>query len=103
MTSRPAAERETHDAGADSTHMWLAWLLRVVLIVIVVWAIWRFLSGVVEGAMGQPQVSASQGVPLVRDPVCGTYVVRSRAVTLTHGNSVEYFCSDRCRHAYAKR
>lgn len=102
MRCRPA-ELDTHGAVANSTHMWLAWLLRVVLIVIVVRTIWRFLAGVVEGAMGQPQVSAPEGVPLVRDPVCGTYVVRARAVTLKHGDSVEYFCSDRCRRAYARQ
>jgi YHS domain-containing protein len=33
---------------------------------------------------------------LVKDPVCQTYVVRSRAVTRTAGGEVTYFCSDEC-------
>lgn len=33
---------------------------------------------------------------LVKDPVCGTYVVRSRAVTRAGGGEVRYFCSEEC-------
>jgi hypothetical protein len=33
---------------------------------------------------------------LVKDPVCQTYVVKSRAVTRTTGGVVSYFCSARC-------
>ena len=83
--------------------MGIGWLLRALLIVFVVRAIWRFLSGVVEGAQGRKPVPPPEGVPLVRDPVCGTYVVRSRALTLKRGDAVQYFCSERCRHAYTSQ
>jgi len=33
---------------------------------------------------------------LVKDPVCQTYVVRSRAVRRDAGGASVYFCSDRC-------
>ncbi len=33
---------------------------------------------------------------LVKDPVCQTYVVKSRAVSRTAGGEVRYFCSDEC-------
>lgn len=33
---------------------------------------------------------------LVKDPVCQTYVVRSRAVTRRIGGEVRYFCSEEC-------
>lgn len=33
---------------------------------------------------------------LVKDPVCQTYVVKSRAVRRTHGDEVQYFCSAEC-------
>jgi hypothetical protein len=33
---------------------------------------------------------------LVKDPVCQTYVVRSRAVTRGTGGEVRYFCSEEC-------
>jgi hypothetical protein len=33
---------------------------------------------------------------LVKDPVCGTYVVRSRAVRRTAAEGPRYFCSAEC-------
>lgn len=33
---------------------------------------------------------------LVKDPVCQTYVVKSRAVSRTQGDEVQYFCSAEC-------
>lgn len=33
---------------------------------------------------------------LVKDPVCGTYVVRSRAVSRPAGDGLRYFCSAEC-------
>jgi YHS domain-containing protein len=37
---------------------------------------------------------------LVKDPVCGTYVVRSRAVTRDDGGSPRFFCSTDCARRY---
>jgi YHS domain-containing protein len=37
---------------------------------------------------------------LVKDPVCQTYVVRSRAVRRTAGGEPRYFCSDDCARRY---
>ena len=33
---------------------------------------------------------------LVKDPVCRTYVVKSRAVSRAAGGDTRYFCSDEC-------
>jgi YHS domain-containing protein len=38
---------------------------------------------------------------LVKDPVCQTYVVRSRAVSRTDAGEVRYFCSADCARRYA--
>jgi len=38
-----------------------------------------------------------QGVPMVRDPVCGTFVLPERAVSLTDGRTACSFCSNTCR------
>jgi YHS domain-containing protein len=32
----------------------------------------------------------------VKDPVCQTYVVKSRAVRRTDGGRIRYFCSEQC-------
>jgi YHS domain-containing protein len=37
---------------------------------------------------------------MVRDPVCGTYVVPSRAVTARTHAGVQHFCSDTCRQKF---
>jgi YHS domain-containing protein len=44
-----------------------------------------------------------QGVHMERDPVCGTFVVPHRAVSLIEGRRQIYFCSPRCRDAYRAR
>jgi YHS domain-containing protein len=67
-------------------------------------AAWRFLEGVVEGATGTRRSDPpAQGVAMVRDPVCGTYVVPSRALRLADAQGAQYFCSERCRSQYRKR
>ena len=60
------------------------------------------------GATGPPP-PPTPGEPvhkgvMVRDPVCGIHVPQSRALTAPgdDGDTV-YFCSDRCRSAYAAR
>ena len=37
---------------------------------------------------------------LVKDPVCGTYVVRSRAVSRTTAETPPYFCSTDCARRF---
>jgi len=41
-----------------------------------------------------------QGVQMIRDPVCGTYVVPGRSIALTEGSQQVYFCSAECRDKY---
>ena len=76
-------------------------MLRVVLlallIVLLARAFWRLVDGVIEGSSGPPRPvgAAQRGVPMARDPVCGTFVVPERAVTLADGpRQTAYFCSD---------
>ncbi len=38
---------------------------------------------------------------LVKDPVCQTYVVRSRAVSRTDGGERRWFCSAACAQRFA--
>ena len=82
--------------------MWTAWILRTLVVLLIVRAVWRFLSGVVHGAAGQQRIPPQQGVPLVRDPVCGTFVDQSRALTAGRGGTLQYFCSERCRGEYER-
>jgi YHS domain-containing protein len=89
----------------------LGMLLRLILVVLIVRALWRLVMGVMEGARVPGQVGGSrpprratqQAVPLVKDPVCGTYVVRDRAITASSGGQTLYFCSEKCRDEWRTR
>jgi YHS domain-containing protein len=41
------------------------------------------------------------GGTLVRDPQCGTYLPKDRALAATSSGETNYFCSDACRDAWA--
>jgi uncharacterized protein len=83
-------------------------LLRLALFIILAFfvarAFWRLLDGIVEGASRGSRGSRvpQRGVQMVRDPVCGTFVVANRAVTLTDGREEIYFCSSACRDKYRR-
>jgi YHS domain-containing protein len=78
------------------------WVLRFILLLIIIRAIWRFARGLAEG-LGPPAKTERAAVGLVRDPVCGTFVVPSRALTAGSGSETRFFCSERCRQAWSRR
>jgi YHS domain-containing protein len=80
-------------------------VLLLILSVVVARAFWRVVDGVVEGLGGRPGSTGvpDRGVQMVRDPVCGTFVVPDRAVTITVGRQRLYFCSDSCCDKYRAR
>ncbi|MBO6002372.1 MAG: transcriptional regulator [Desulfovibrio sp.] len=41
-----------------------------------------------------------QSDEMVKDPVCGTYVDKSSAISVRSGDQVLYFCSYECRQKY---
>ena len=86
-------------------------ILLFLLAMFVARAFWRLLAGVVEGAVG---TTASVGhgprgrgqapaVKMVKDPVCGTFVVPGKALQLARAGETHWFCSERCRAEFAKR
>jgi len=83
--------------------MWRA-LLLFLLFVFLARAVWRLMRGIFQGASSHPQGRASRGgtpsVKMVRDPVCGTFVVPGKAVSLMGRGETIYFCSEKCRTAY---
>jgi YHS domain-containing protein len=74
-------------------------LLFLLLLYFVLRAVSRLVRGLREGLHG-PADTQPPAVPLVRDPVCGTYVVPSRALTAGEGAETRFFCSEKCRRAY---
>jgi YHS domain-containing protein len=62
----------------------------------------RLVEGILEGA-GYRREVGPPGVKLVRDPVCGVFVVPSDALAAADGRTVRYFCSEKCRSAWRER
>ena len=77
-------------------------ILKILLAIIVIRLVWRFVRGVLEGAGYMPKHQRSS-VGLVRDPVCGVFVVPSQALTLGAGTQTRYFCSEKCRAEWKRR
>ena len=78
-------------------------LLIALLLLLAARALWRLVAGVIDGATADPRGQSGppdRGVKMVRDPVCGTFLVPSRALTITDRGVVRYFCSEDCRQAY---
>jgi len=78
-------------------------ILWSILLTLLLRSISRLMHGILEGA-GYPRGSAPQkSVGLVRDPVCGVFVVPGRALTSGEGSSRRYFCSEKCRAEWNRR
>jgi YHS domain-containing protein len=77
----------------------LGWAIKLLLVFFVLRAISRLFRGIAEG-MRPPRVEPPPAVPLARDPVCGTFVVPSRAIVAGTGAAMRFFCSENCRRAY---
>lgn len=76
------------------------------LIFLVLRAIFRFFGGVIEGGSSERKPKAAspgKGEMMARDPVCGTFVVPSRALSVQDRQGTHYFCSEKCRKAFLAR
>lgn len=80
--------------------MVFGWLIRFVVVMLLVRLVWKFLVGLAQGATRRPEVPPKQGVQLVQDPVCGTYIDQTRALTARRAGKVHYFCSADCQKTF---
>ena len=78
-------------------------ILWAILIALLLRTVSRFARGVLEGAGYSRETRAVRGAALVKDPVCGIYVVPGQALALGSGREAKYFCSEKCRKAWRAR
>lgn len=76
-------------------------ILWAILIFVLVRALSRLTRGLLEGA-GYRRGEERPGVSLVKDPVCGVFVVPSKALTSGSGADMKFFCSEKCRQAWKR-
>jgi hypothetical protein len=88
----------------------IRWFLGFLALLLLIRLVLRFLLGLLQG-LAQPSGAGTAGpggprapgraqvgsVPLVRDPVCNTYIPRDGAVTALVGRETRYYCSEACR------
>jgi YHS domain-containing protein len=75
-------------------------ILTLLLVALVLRLVLRFARGVMQGYAGE---QPGKSVGLVRDPVCGVFVVPSRALTSVADGETKYFCSEKCRREFRRR
>jgi hypothetical protein len=79
-------------------------ILLLILIVLVARTFWRVIDGLVDGFSGRRTTSEpSRSTRLVRDPVCGTWVLPKNDMSLMEGRQQVFFCSAACRDHYRSR
>lgn len=78
-------------------------LLWAILLFFIIRGVSRLMQGVLEGAGYRRDGAPQQSVGLVRDPVCGVFVVPGQALAIGSGSSTRYFCSEKCRREWQGR
>ena len=75
-------------------------LLGLILLYMVARALSRLGRGIAAGLQGPGQINQPPAMPLVRDPVCGTFVTPANAPSFGTGSQMRFFCSENCRRIY---
>jgi hypothetical protein len=83
-------------------------ILLVVLFLVIARTFWRFVDAIVRGAAAPaPQGGRRPGAPnpvkMSQCPVCGTYVVPGKAISVVSSGSPIYFDTEKCRAEYQSR
>ena len=84
-------------------------LLLLALFVVIAKVFWRFIDAMVRGASaaatpgGARRSGAAPAVKMSQCPVCGTYVVPGKAISLVSNGAPVYFDSEKCRAEFQSR
>jgi YHS domain-containing protein len=93
----------------------MTWLFRFIVFVILFTAVRAVLSHLFGWSQGRqrgaqrrnarPSAGSMRSIshPVIKDPICGTYVDRDLALPLHSGEETLYFCSEKCREEYSRR
>lgn len=85
--------------------MTLRVILLFVMALLALRAVSRFFGGLSDAARGDaPRArTAETPVKMVKDPVCGTFVVPGKALSAAANGATVWFCSEQCRDTFTRR
>ena len=83
-------------------------ILLFVLFLVIARTFWRFIDAILRGVAGPAphggqRAGGQSAVKMSQCPVCGTYVVPGKAISIVSGGSPVYFDSEKCRAEYQSR
>ena len=80
-------------------------IIWAVLLIVIGRIVWRFMYAIFDGAgmLKGPGQRERAAVKLVRDPICGVFVVPGKALTSGSGTATRYFCSEKCRDQWVRQ
>ena len=83
----------------------LGWVIRLLLIALLIRVVISLVNALRAGVLGQghTRVRERKSTSLARDPVCGTYIQPSHALSSSTRGTVHYFCSEDCRRTFHQR
>ena len=85
--------------------MMARWILLFIVVLLAVRAVGRFMGGLMQGVGSDAARARASDPPvkMVKDPVCGTFVVPGKALSAVSAGATVWFCSQRCRDEFARR
>jgi uncharacterized protein len=89
----------------------LLWIVRLLVLLLIVRFVVTMIRQAALYSKGGPKPTAGRskrqperiGGTLVQDPQCGTYLPKDRAIAVTSGGGIQYFCSDKCRDEWTAK
>ncbi len=78
----------------------IARFLQFVFVVVIFRVLWRLVTAALGASRELPPSEPIRQGEMVRDPICGVYVLRQRAIEEKRGDKLMYFCSEQCRAAF---
>jgi len=80
-------------------------ILLFVMALLVLRAVGRFMGGLSQAARGDAPRARTTDTPvkMTKDPVCGTFVVPGKALSVTADGATVWFCSEQCRDTFTRR
>ena len=74
-------------------------MLRIFYLVVILWLLRRFLPRFLKPVAAKPNPNSVANY-MVKDPVCGMYMVSRLALKVEKKNKTVYFCSEKCKKNY---